>query len=134
MDTSVFPPGFIWGTATAAYQVEGSPLADGAGPTNWHEFTHRRRTVLDGTNGDTACDHYRRYPDDIAQMRHLGARAYRFSIGWARVMPEAGRVNEKGLDFYQRLVDSLLAAGIQPWVTIFHLEEPAWLSRQGGFT
>jgi beta-glucosidase len=134
VENPVFPPSFIWGTATAAYQVEGSPLADGAGPTNWHEFTHRRRTVLDGTNGDTACDHYRRCAEDVAQMRLLGTGAYRFSVGWGRVMPEPGRVNEKGIDFYERLVDSLLLAGITPWVTIFHLEEPVWLSRQGGFT
>ena len=130
---TVFPPTFTWGTATAAYQIEGSPLADGACPTNWHEFTHRPRTVHDGTNGDVACDHYSRYREDIGHMKRLGVGAYRFSVGWGRIMPEPGRINEKGADFYLRLVDALLEAGIEPWITIFHLEEPAWLSRQGGF-
>jgi beta-glucosidase len=119
--------------ATAAYQIEGSPLTDGSGATNWHEFTHRRGTVVDGTNGDIACDHYARFREDIAHMVRLGIRAYRFSVGWGRVMPGPDAVNEKALLFYERLVDALLAAGIDPWVTIFHLEEPAWLSRQGGF-
>jgi beta-glucosidase len=133
MEKIVFPPGFTWGAATAAYQIEGSPLADGAVPSNWHEFTRRRGSVRDGTNGDIACDHYTRYRDDIRQISALGLTAYRFSVGWGRVVPEPGRVNEKGVDFYQRLVDALLEAGIQPWITIFHLEEPVWLSRQGGF-
>ncbi len=133
MDKVAFPPSFLWGVATAAYQVEGSPLVDGASPTNWHEFSHRRRTIRDGTNGDTACDAFHRFREDIGHMVRLGIRAYRFSVGWARVMPEPETVNEKGIDFYQRLVDALLEAGIEPWVTIFHLEEPLWLSRQGGF-
>ena len=134
MEKIAFPQGFTWGAASAAYQVEGSPLADGAAPTNWHEFTHRRGTIQDGSNGDVACDHYHRHADDITLMRDLGLKAYRFSVGWARVFPEPGRVNQKGLDFYERLVDELLAAGIQPWLTIFHLEEPVWLSRMGGFS
>jgi beta-glucosidase len=129
-----FPPGFTWGTASAAYQVEGSPLADGASPTNWHEFTHRRGTIQDGTTGDVACDHYHRYRDDIRLMKELGLRAHRFSVGWARIFAEPGVVNQRGLDFYERLVDALLEAGIQPWLTIFHLELPSWLARQGGFT
>ncbi len=133
METIPFPPGFLWGAASAAYQVEGSPLADGAGPTTWHQFTHRRGTVQDGTNGDIACDHYRRYREDIEHARRLGLGAYRFSAGWGRIFPEKGRLNQKGLDFYQRLVDSLLEAGIQPWLTIMHLEEPLWLARAGGF-
>ncbi len=134
MERIVFPAGFLWGAASSAYQVEGSPLADGAAATNWHEFVHRRGTVKDGTTGDVACDHYRRFATDIRLMRELGLRAYRFSVGWGRVYPEPGRVNGKGIDFYERLVDSLLAAGIEPWVTIFHLEEPAWLARMGGFS
>ena len=129
----VFPDGFLWGAASAAYQVEGSPLADGAGPTTWHEFTHRRGAVVDGTNGDVACDHYRRFPEDIKLAAGLGIRAYRFSVGWARIFPEPGRLNRKGLDFYQRLVDCILEAGLQPWLTIMHLEEPLWLARAGGF-
>jgi beta-glucosidase len=134
MEKIKFPRGFAWGAASAAYQVEGSPLADGAGATNWHEFTHRRGTVQDGTTGDVACDHYHRYRDDIRLMKDLGLHAYRFSVGWARIFPEPGVVNQKGLDFYERLVDAVLAAGIQPWLTIFHFEEPAWLARAGGFS
>ena len=133
MEKMVFPTGFLWGAASAAYQIEGSPLADGATPSNWHEFTRRRGAVKDGTNGDTACDHYNRYGEDILHMRELGLKAYRFSVGWARIFPEPGQVNARGLDYYERLVDALLAAGIDPWLTIFHLEEPAWLTRSGGF-
>jgi beta-glucosidase len=129
-----FPPGFLWGAATAAYQVEGSPLADGACPSNWHRFSLRRGKIADGTTGDTACDHYRRFPDDIRLMRELGLMAYRFSIAWSRVFPEPGRVNSRGLDFYKRLVDGLLAAGITPLATVFHWDIPAWLEDRGGFT
>jgi beta-glucosidase len=134
MEKIAFPEGFTWGAASAAYQVEGSPLADGSGPSNWNEFSHRRGAVKDGTNGDVACDHWHLWADDVRLMRDLGLRAYRFSVGWARIFPEPGRLNQKGLDFYDRLVDALLAAGIQPWLTIFHLEEPAWLARTGGFS
>ena len=133
MARTVFPAGFTWGTAAAAYQVEGSPLADGAVASTWHEFTHRRGTVRDGTNGDVACDHYHRFSEDVAQMRRMGLAAYRFSVAWGRIVPSPGAVNEKGISFYQRMVDSLLEAGVEPWVTIFHLEEPVWLARQGGF-
>jgi beta-glucosidase len=132
MKRLTFPEGFIWGAASAAYQIEGSPLADGAGATSWHEFSHRRGTIIDGTNGDVACDHYHRYPEDIQILRDLGLKAYRFSVGWGRVFPEPGKLNPEGLNFYDRVVDGLLAAGIDPWVTLFHLEEPAWLLRKGG--
>jgi beta-glucosidase len=128
-----FPKGFIWGAASAAYQIEGSPLADGAGPTTWHEFSHRKGRIRDGSTGDVACDHYNRFAEDIEHMRRLGLKAYRFSPGWARIFPEQGRINQRGLDFYDRLVDGLLQSGIQPWLTIFHLEEPLWLARMGGF-
>ncbi len=134
METTEFPKGFLWGAASAAYQIEGSPLADGAGPTNWHEFSHRRGTIKDGTNADFACDHYHRYEEDIRHLRDLGVHAYRFSVGWGRIFPEPGRLNQAGIDFYSRLVDRVLAAGIDPWITVFHLEEPLWLSRRGGFT
>src|SRR5208283_491404 len=119
MERISFPEGFIWGAASAAYQVEGSPLADGAGPTTWHEFSHRKGRIRDGSTGDVACDHYNRFEEDIEHMRRLGLRAYRFSPGWGRIFPEEGRINQRGLDFYDRLVDSLLKAGIQPWLTIF---------------
>jgi beta-glucosidase len=129
-----FPPSFLWGTATSAYQVEGSPLADGAGPSIWHRFTHTPNLVRDGATGDIACDHYRRYLDDVALMRTLGTNAYRFSVSWSRVMPHGrSAVNAAGLDFYERLVDALLAKGIEPMVTLYHWDLPAALDDQGGW-
>jgi beta-glucosidase len=129
-----FPDGFLWGSATSAYQVEGSPLADGAGPSIWHRFAHTPGWVHDGGTGDVACDHYRRYRDDVALMRGLGLSAYRFSIAWGRVLPEGrGRVNAKGLDFYSRLVDALLEHGVQPFVTLYHWDLPAALDDLGGW-
>ena len=110
-----FPDGFLWGAATAAYQIEGSPLADGAGPSIWHRFSHTPGRMTNGDTGDVACDHYHRYADDVALMRALGLQAYRFSISWSRILPEGtGRVNQSGLDFYRRLVDALRDANIQP--------------------
>jgi beta-glucosidase len=129
-----FPKGFLWGSATSAYQIEGSPLADGAGPSIWQRFMHTPGMSKDGDTGDVACDHYRRYADDVALMKSLGMQAYRFSISWSRVLPEGrGRVNEKGLDFYSRLVDRLLAAGIEPNATLFHWDLPAALDDRGGW-
>ncbi len=129
-----FPNGFLWGSATSAYQIEGSPLADGAGPSIWHRFVRTRGMVRDGDTGDVACDHYRRYRDDIAMMRDLGLRAYRFSIAWARVLPEGkGRINQAGLDFYERLVDGLLENGIEPLATLYHWDLPAALDDRGGW-
>jgi beta-glucosidase len=129
-----FPRGFLWGAATAAYQIEGSPLADGAGASIWHRFAHTPGRIHDGDTGDVACDHYRRYADDVALMRSLGLTAYRFSIAWGRVLPEGrGRVNPAGLDFYERLVDALLANGIQPMVTLYHWDLPAALDERGGW-
>jgi len=129
-----FPRSFLWGTATSAYQVEGSPLADGAGPSIWHRFSHTPNLVTDGATGDVACDHYRRYRDDVAIMRDLGTTAYRFSISWSRVLPSGrGAVNAAGLDFYERLVDALLGAGIEPMVTLYHWDLPAPLDDLGGW-
>ncbi|HEX4439637.1 MAG TPA: GH1 family beta-glucosidase [Thermoanaerobaculia bacterium] len=129
-----FPPGFLWGASTAAYQIEGSPLADGAGPSNWHRFAHTPGLVRGGETGDVACDHYRRWRDDVALMREIGLKAYRFSISWSRVMPEGARlVNERGLDFYRRLVDALVEAGIVPMATLFHWDLPAALEDRGGW-
>jgi beta-glucosidase len=129
-----FPSTFLWGAATAAYQIEGSPLADGAGPSIWHRFSHTPGRVRDGDTGDVACDHYRRYRDDIALMRELGLNAYRFSIAWGRVLPEGtGTVNERGLDFYRRLVDALREADIKPVVTLYHWDLPAALDDRGGW-
>ncbi len=129
-----FPTGFLWGAATAAYQIEGSPLADGAGMSIWHRFAHTPGRVNNDDTGDIACDHYRRAPADVALMQSLGLKAYRFSIAWGRVLPEGrGRVNAAGLGFYERLVDSLLAAGIEPMITLYHWDLPAALDDRGGW-
>ena len=129
-----FPSDFLWGCATSAHQIEGSPLADGAGPSIWHRFARTPGQTRNGDTGDVACDHYRRYKDDVALMRSLGLNAYRYSIAWSRVMPEGkGRVNAAGLGFYDRLVDELLAAGIAPNVTLYHWDLPAALDDRGGW-
>jgi beta-glucosidase len=129
-----FPKTFLWGAATSAYQIEGSPLADGAGPSNWHRFAHTPGMTANGETGDVACDHYRRYQEDVRLMRELGLNAYRFSISWSRVLPDGtGRVNSAGLDFYQRLVDLLLAENITPMATLFHWDLPAALEDRGGW-
>ncbi|HEX6005006.1 MAG TPA: GH1 family beta-glucosidase [Burkholderiales bacterium] len=133
-DNDSFPQGFLWGSATSAYQVEGAPLADGAGPSIWQRFAHTPGMTHDGDTGDVACDHYHLYRDDIALMRALGLQAYRFSIAWARVLPQGrGRVNEAGLDFYERLVDALLENGIEPMATLYHWDLPAALDDRGGW-
>jgi beta-glucosidase len=129
-----FPADFLWGAATSAYQIEGSPLADGAGPSIWQRFVHTPGLVANGETGDIACDHYRRYADDVALMKHLGLKAYRFSISWSRVLPAGrGEVNAAGLAFYDRLVDALLANGIEPMVTLYHWDLPAALDDRGGW-
>jgi beta-glucosidase len=129
-----FPDGFLWGAATSAYQIEGSPLADGAGPSIWDRFAHTPGHTANGETGDVACDHYQRYLTDVALMRELGLTSYRFSIAWSRVLPEGrGRVNTAGLGFYDRLVDALLAAGIRPCATLYHWDLPAALDDRGGW-
>lgn len=129
-----FPKDFLWGAATSAYQVEGSPLADGAGASIWHRFCHTPGLVRDGDTGDQACDHYRLYASDVVLMRELGLNAYRFSIAWARVLPQGkGSPNSAGLGFYDRLVDTLLEHGIEPCVTLYHWDLPAALDDQGGW-
>jgi beta-glucosidase len=131
---TTFPDGFLWGAATSAYQIEGHPLADGAGPSIWHHFAHNRGRIANGETGDLACDHYHRYLDDIDLMADLGLRAYRFSVAWGRVLPEGrGQVNQPGLDFYQRLVDALLERGIRPMLTLYHWDLPAALYDRGGW-
>lgn len=129
-----FPQGFLWGAATAAHQIEGSPLADGAGPSIWTRFAHTPGMTLGGDTGDIACDHYRRWKDDVKLMRDLGLQAYRFSVSWSRVLPDgSGRINQPGLDFYSRLVDELLANGIEPLLTLYHWDLPAALDDRGGW-
>ena len=134
MPASGFPPRFLWGAATSAYQVEGSPLADGAGPSNWHRFSHLPGRTLDGDTGDVACDHYRRYRDDVALMRDLGLSAYRFSLSWSRLLPQGtGAVNPAGVEHYSRVIDCLLEHGIEPFVTLYHWDLPAALEDRGGW-
>jgi beta-glucosidase len=129
-----FPAGFLWGAATSAYQIEGSPLADGAGASIWHRFAHTPGKIFDHSTGDMACDHYRRFTEDVRLMRELGIQAYRFSVSWSRVMPEGvGRVNPAGVDFYRRLVDTLLENDIEPMVTLYHWDLPAALEDRGGW-
>jgi beta-glucosidase len=131
---TTFPEGFLWGAATSAYQIEGSPLADGAGMNIWHRFCHSPGHTVNGDTGDVACDHYRRWESDVDLMGELGLSAYRFSIAWGRVLPEGrGRVNAKGLEFYSRLVDRLLERGITPNVTLFHWDLPTALDDRGGW-
>src|SRR5689334_37240 len=130
---SGFPKGFLWGTATSSYQVEGAVNEDGRGPSIWDRFSHTPGTISDNSNGDTATDHYRLHKEDIQLMKALGTKAYRFSIAWPRVFPEgAGPPNPKGLDFYNRLVDELLANGIQPFATLYHWDLPQALQDKGG--
>ncbi|MCG9894434.1 MAG: family 1 glycosylhydrolase, partial [Fimbriimonadaceae bacterium] len=129
-----FPDGFVWGSATASYQVEGAWNADGKGPSVWDMLTRRPGAVYGGNTGDTACNQYELYRDDAALMQKLGLQAYRFSISWPRVMPTGrGAVNEKGLDYYDRLVDALLEHGVQPYATLFHWDYPRDLYLEGGW-
>jgi beta-glucosidase len=128
-----FPSGFVWGAATAAYQVEGAVHAGGRGASIWDTFSHTPGRVLGGDTGDVAVDHYRLYELDVALMAQLGLSAYRFSIAWPRVQPAGAAFNGRGLDFYRRLVDELLAAGIEPWPTLYHWDLPQWAEDLGGW-
>ncbi|MEU2983628.1 GH1 family beta-glucosidase [Micromonospora aurantiaca] len=130
-----FPEGFVWGGATAAYQIEGAARDDGRGPSIWDTFSRTPGAVFQGHTGDVACDHYHRYAQDVALMAELGLRAYRFSVSWPRVRPDGtGPVEPRGLDFYDRLTDALLAAGIDPIVTLYHWDLPQALEDRGGWT
>ncbi|MGI5273933.1 GH1 family beta-glucosidase [Nonomuraea sp. CA-218870] len=125
---------FLWGTATAAYQIEGAADEDGRGPSVWDTFSREPGRTRDGHTGDVACDHYHRWPEDVALLSDLGVNAYRFSLAWPRIQPRgSGPANQKGLDFYDRLVDALLAAGITPVPTLFHWDLPQALEDGGGW-
>ncbi len=133
-NTYLFPEKFIWGASTAAYQVEGAVKEDGRGESIWDRFSHTPGKVRDGHTGDIACDHYHRWHEDIQLMKTIGLNAYRFSIAWPRVLPMGrGAINRAGLDFYDRLVDGLLAAGIEPFVTLYHWDLPQALQDEGGW-
>ena len=130
----LLPPGFRFGASTASYQIEGAAAEDGKGPSIWDTFSHQPGTIADGSNGDVACDHYHRLDEDLDLMARLGLGGYRFSISWPRVQPEgSGQANSKGLDFYERLVDGLLARGIQPMATLYHWDLPQALEDEGGW-
>ncbi len=134
-DLNALPADFTWGVATAAYQIEGAVAEDGRSPSIWDTFSHTPGTIDGGDTGDVACDHYHRVPEDIGLIKQLGADAYRFSVAWPRVVPGGdGPVNKAGLDFYDRLVDGLLEAGVTPFATLYHWDLPQALQDRGGWT
>ncbi len=135
MPTSIlsFPDHFVWGAATAAYQIEGAWDEDGRGESIWDRYCHTPGKIENGDTGDVACDHYHRWPEDIELMKRLGLNAYRFSIAWPRIYPRGrGALNQAGIDFYSRLVDALLAAGIEPYITLYHWDLPQALAEGAG--
>ncbi|WDZ87675.1 GH1 family beta-glucosidase [Micromonospora cathayae] len=130
----IFPPDFLWGAATAAYQIEGAAAEGGRTTSIWDTFSHTDGRTVGGHTGDVACDHYHRMPADVKLMAELGLKSYRFSISWPRVQPGgSGAANQEGLDFYRRLIDELLAHGIEPWVTLYHWDLPQELEDAGGW-
>lgn len=132
--TVEFPEAFVWGAATASYQIEGGVREGGRGESIWDRFSHTPGKIQNGDTGDVACDHYHRYAEDVELMAELGLNAYRFSIAWPRIFPEGKRqVNTQGLDFYNRLVDCLLEAGIEPFATLYHWDLPQALQEEGGW-
>ncbi len=129
-----FAPEFLFGAATAAYQIEGAAFEDGRTASIWDAFSRVPGAVINGDTGDVACDHYHRYPQDVALMKELGLDTYRFSVSWSRVRPDGGAVNAKGLDFYKRLVDQLRENDILPWLTLYHWDMPQAIEERGGWT
>jgi beta-glucosidase len=126
---------FVWGVSTSSYQIEGAASQDGRGPSIWDSYCRQTGRIANGDTGDVACDHYNRYREDVGLMRGLGVKAYRFSVAWPRVLPKGrGGVNEAGLAFYDRLIDSLIEAGIEPWLCLYHWDLPQGLDDLGGWT
>lgn len=135
LKAGTLPEGFLWGVSTSSYQIEGAAKEDGRGPSIWDTYSRQKGRVANNDTGEVACDHYHRYGEDIALMRDLGLDAYRFSVAWPRVLPLGrGAVNEKGLDFYDRLIDGVLEAGIEPWLCLYHWDLPQALDDLGGWT
>ncbi len=128
-----FPKNFVWGAASAAYQIEGAVAEDGRGPTVWDTFSHTPGKTFEGQTGDIACDSYHRFADDLAALVALGVRHYRFGIGWTRIFPDGRTRNEQGFAYYDRVVDLLLQNGITPWITLFHWDTPQALEDAGGW-
>jgi beta-glucosidase len=129
------PPGFLWGVSTAAYQIEGAAAEAGRGPSIWDLFVRQKGRIANGDTGDIACDHYHRFPEDVALMRRLGVQVYRFSTSWSRVLPQGrGQANPAGLDFYDRLIDQVLRNGIDPWLCLYHWDLPQALDDVGGWS
>jgi beta-glucosidase/6-phospho-beta-glucosidase/beta-galactosidase len=129
-----FPSDFVWGTATAAYQIEGAVGEDGRGPSIWDTFSHTPGKIADGSTGDIADDHYHRYSGDVSIMADLGMNAYRFSIAWPRIFPTgSGQLNPAGVEFYRRLADACLESGITPYATLYHWDLPQPLEDAGGW-
>jgi len=132
-DFHSFPRGFVWGAATSAYQIEGGTKEDGRGLSIWDTYCEIDETIVDGSSGDVACDHYHRVDDDVKLMKESGLKAYRFSISWPRIYPNGtGQLNQKGIDFYNHLIDTLLQHGIEPWVTLYHWDLPQTLEDEYG--
>jgi beta-glucosidase len=129
----VFPADFTWGVATSSFQIEGATHEDGRVPSIWDTFSHTHGKIRTGDTADVAADHYHRFREDVAIMAELGVKAYRFSIAWPRIQPGPGRANQRGLDFYRRLVDALLEAGIEPLATLYHWDLPQWIEDEGGW-
>ena len=128
-----FPEKFLWGAATASYQIEGAAGEDGKGANIWDVFSHMPGNVKNMENGDIACDHYHRMEEDVKLMKELGLKSYRFSLSWSRIIPEEGKINEKGIAFYNALIDELLAVDIEPLITLYHWDLPVWMDKKGGW-
>ena len=131
----LFPKNFLWGAATASYQIEGAYQSDGKGESIWDRFTHTEGKIKNNENGDIAVDHYNRYLEDVKLMSDIKMSAYRFSLAWTRILPEGkGKVNQKGLDFYSRLIDELLKNNIKPLITLYHWDLPQKIQDNGGWS
>lgn len=129
-----FRKNFIWGTATASYQIEGAAYEDGKGRNIWDEFCKQPGKIVDHSSGDIACDHYHRYKEDVKLISEMGVNAYRFSLNWSRILPDGiGEINQEGINFYNNLIDELLSKGIEPYITLFHWDYPSALEEKGGW-